>query len=579
MKRTFGLRAALTFLVLIAIAPVFVVVVQASLAEQQARLNRAEASLRSVVELSAAHQEGLIEGARQMLTAIANSPPIYDNDVQACTKYLEKLRTKYPLYANFGLLDPKGRVTCRGTPGRNPINVDDRLYFRLAVETGRFAVGEFGLGRATGKPSLTFGMPVYVDGAHSLRGVLFASLDLEQLAGQLGKIAISPEITLFVTDVQGVVLASTGAARQTLGSKVSVPFLREAVAAGQARLARAEDSEGRDWRYAVQPVGRSREGKLYVAAMMSSTDVLAPTAQRLYLQLGALTLITLLGAAVAWVFGERVVARPIGRMLRRVDSLRREELRADTVEPPVALLELRELDEQFQDMARGLAERSLQRDSAMAEMAGQKRLLESILESIAEGLLVIDRAGLIIHANAAAQRILPGLAELERSDNKQHRMPAGAWDLFDLDGVTPLPPVGRPSLPALAGDHLEAFRYAINGPLSRGTEKIIQGHSRALRSPQGEQYGAVVVFSDITADYASEQALKDSERRYRTLFESNPHPMWVYDIGTLRFLTVNDAAVAAYGYSAQEFMAMSMEDIRPPEDVPAMRQKVRDGEE
>jgi hypothetical protein len=55
--RTFGLRAALTLLVLIAIAPVFAVVVQASVSEQQGRVQRAEAGLRSVVDLGAAHQE------------------------------------------------------------------------------------------------------------------------------------------------------------------------------------------------------------------------------------------------------------------------------------------------------------------------------------------------------------------------------------------------------------------------------------------------------------------------------------------------------------------------------------------
>jgi PAS domain S-box-containing protein len=578
VKRTLGLRAALAFLVLIAIAPVFGVVVQASLAEQQARLVRAEAALQSLVELSAAHQEGVIEGARQMLTAIASSPPIYNDDLQACTKYLEKLRAKYPLYANFGLLDPKGQVTCRGTPGRNTIMVDDRPYFRAAIASGRFSVGEYLVGRTTGKPSLTFGMPVYRENSPRLRGVLFASLDLEQVGGQLGKIAISPEMTLFVTDVHGVVLASAGTATQSPGSKLPAPFLREAISAGLARMGSANDAHGRDWRYAVQPVGRPEEGKLFVVAMMSTAEVLAPAAHRLDLQLGALALITLLGAAVAWVFGDRVVARPISRMLRRVDSLLRQDPRPDTAGPAAALLELRELDERFRDMARGLAERSSQRDDAMAEMAGQTTLLESILESIAEGLIVIDHAGIVIHANAAAQRILPGLDRLKEGKENTNS-PAVPWDLFEVDGVTPLLQAGRLASGALAGDYRETFRYAIRGLVSGGVEKVIQGHSRALLSLQGEQWGAVLVFSDITAEYGAEQALKDSERRYRTLFESNPHPMWVYDVETLRFLTVNDAAVAAYGYSVKEFMAMSGKDIRPAEDVPALLQRVRDGKD
>jgi two-component system cell cycle sensor histidine kinase/response regulator CckA len=64
--------------------------------------------------------------------------------------------------------------------------------------------------------------------------------------------------------------------------------------------------------------------------------------------------------------------------------------------------------------------------------------------------------------------------------------------------------------------------------------------------------------------------LIESERRYRNLFELNPQAMWVFDIDTLRFLAVNNAAVRSYGYSREEFLAMTVKDIRPPEDVPAL---------
>jgi PAS domain S-box-containing protein len=44
--------------------------------------------------------------------------------------------------------------------------------------------------------------------------------------------------------------------------------------------------------------------------------------------------------------------------------------------------------------------------------------------------------------------------------------------------------------------------------------------------------------------------------------------MWVYDLGTLRFLAVNDAAVSHYGFSREEFLGMTIADIRPSEDIP-----------
>ena len=58
--------------------------------------------------------------------------------------------------------------------------------------------------------------------------------------------------------------------------------------------------------------------------------------------------------------------------------------------------------------------------------------------------------------------------------------------------------------------------------------------------------------------------LQTSEAKYRLAFESNPFPMWIYDEETLRFLAVNDAAVAEYGYSAADFLSMTIKDIRPP---------------
>jgi len=64
-----------------------------------------------------------------------------------------------------------------------------------------------------------------------------------------------------------------------------------------------------------------------------------------------------------------------------------------------------------------------------------------------------------------------------------------------------------------------------------------------------------------------EEALCAGEERYRRLFESNPSPMWVYDLETFAFLAVNDAAVRHYGYSQDEFLIMTMKDIRPSEDI------------
>ena len=69
-------------------------------------------------------------------------------------------------------------------------------------------------------------------------------------------------------------------------------------------------------------------------------------------------------------------------------------------------------------------------------------------------------------------------------------------------------------------------------------------------------------------DRTAAETLEESEASYRHFFEANPHPMWIYDCDTFRFLLVNNAAIERYGYSRDEFLAMTIMDIRPVEDIP-----------
>ncbi|MFL5341351.1 MAG: PAS domain S-box protein [Gemmataceae bacterium] len=81
--------------------------------------------------------------------------------------------------------------------------------------------------------------------------------------------------------------------------------------------------------------------------------------------------------------------------------------------------------------------------------------------------------------------------------------------------------------------------------------------------------------AEVRQRRAAQAALAASAEQYRRLFEVNPHPMWVYDLATLQFLAVNDAAVARYGYSRDEFLNMTIKQIRPAVDVPAVLDEVR----
>lgn len=67
----------------------------------------------------------------------------------------------------------------------------------------------------------------------------------------------------------------------------------------------------------------------------------------------------------------------------------------------------------------------------------------------------------------------------------------------------------------------------------------------------------------------AEEALKESEETFRYLFNNNPMPMWVYDSINYRILAVNEAMIRHYGYSEQEFLNMTVQDLLPEEEIPS----------
>ena len=136
---------------------------------------------------------------------------------------------------------------------------------------------------------------------------------------------------------------------------------------------------------------------------------------------------------------------------------------------------------------------------------------------------------------------------------------------------------GAPQLRFYAGVSLVTKSgYAIGTlcVLDRVPRTLDEQQERALVT-LGRQIMAIVELrEELRAREQLQMAIRNEEQRYRQLFEQHPAPMWVYALETLRFLAVNDAAVAKYGYTREEFLQMSLSDIRPSEDVPRLLQNV-----
>ena len=104
-----------------------------------------------------------------------------------------------------------------------------------------------------------------------------------------------------------------------------------------------------------------------------------------------------------------------------------------------------------------------------------------------------------------------------------------------------------------------------------GELRYLSVSGEPLFDEQGKFKGYHGIGKDITEWARDQKALEESEERYRRLFDVHPQPMWVVDGKTLQFLAVNTAAGRLYGYSKDEFLKMTADQIRPPEDVADLR--------
>jgi diguanylate cyclase (GGDEF)-like protein/PAS domain S-box-containing protein len=129
----------------------------------------------------------------------------------------------------------------------------------------------------------------------------------------------------------------------------------------------------------------------------------------------------------------------------------------------------------------------------------------------------------------------------------------------------------KPEVPFIFVSGVMGEEYAIRALKDGATDYVLKSNmlrlpaavERALREAEARQ-----------ARERLEQELHESEHRHRELFEVNPQPMWIYDVDSLRFLTVNQAAIRRYGYTRQEFLAMTIKDIRPRDEVARMLHRV-----
>ena len=90
--------------------------------------------------------------------------------------------------------------------------------------------------------------------------------------------------------------------------------------------------------------------------------------------------------------------------------------------------------------------------------------------------------------------------------------------------------------------------------------------------------GLSVYFKDVTERKQHIAELRESEKRYSDVFHFSPLPMWVVDLESLKFIDVNEAMIAHYGYRREELLSMTLRDIRPASELANMERALAQGQ-
>lgn len=204
-----------------------------------------------------------------------------------------------------------------------------------------------------------------------------------------------------------------------------------------------------------------------------------------------------------------------------------------------------------------------------AEFAVQENLslLSSTFEATADGLLVVDRENQIVTYNRKFIEMWQIPDEIIRLKNNAVTAKFVMSQLVNADQFA------ETTAKLVAHPEIKNFDLLI---FKDG--KIYERYSQP-QMLDGKIVGRVLSFRDITERRRAEEALRESQQRYQQLFDSNPHPVWVYDLETLQFLAVNAEALKSYGYTREEFLEMTLKDIRPLEEVGVLLEYVKQAAE
>src|SRR5829696_7160751 len=203
------------------------------------------------------------------------------------------------------------------------------------------------------------------------------------------------------------------------------------------------------------------------------------------------------------------------------------------------------------------APRLIAKVSRLLERSRVEASYRDLVEQASDMIFTQDLAGRVTSMNLAGQKFL-GRKPEEIIGNS----------FFTVFGIIP----ASNGFASSIGRTQEAreFHHQFVARSATGEDRWLDLIVSPIKDKLDETVGFRGLARDVTERKRFEEALRDSEERYKLLFESTPQPIWVYNEETLHFLAVNEAATRTYGYTRDEFLSITINDIRPQEDIPTL---------
>ncbi|HEY2989234.1 MAG TPA: ATP-binding protein [Candidatus Binatia bacterium] len=369
-----SLRARLLLLVLTAAIPAFGLIVYIAWEQRQSAAAEAKEKTLKVARDAVEMQKQLINDAGQMLSTLARQPEVMATGGSTCFVFMANQLRRHSRYRNLGVIDLEGRLRCSAVPFESSSNLADRLYFLKAVETRDFSIGEYQIGRVTGKATVAFGYPL-LDGSRKLRGVLFAALDLEWLNRLLVQSQLSPGSVVIVVDQNGTVLAHSTEPEKWVGKSLpQVPIVRVILTEQREGTVEAPGMDGVDRLYAFTTLPVAGANRTYIGVGIPTVAAYSEAHRNLFRNVVFLGIVAVLALAAAWFGSDLFVLRQVNALVEATRRFAYGDLYGRT-RLAHTTGELHELAQSFDAMGVALHAREM-------ELRGSKEQVQHHLERI-----------------------------------------------------------------------------------------------------------------------------------------------------------------------------------------------------